>query len=260
MIVLQTNPWHGRYELENSLIYEMVFHGHPDFFGNVYWADFDYYLAVAQRGTSMLITTDRQIQPNLRRDPCVEEPNYNIRLCELQCFFDRLNCSMHDNTGSNKPRCMASDAKWYEEESPLFKFFGAADGREACSCPKPCVTDSITVSSQPLFSVPSENFTYIQMSVPIHMKVLHTYVRYTLSDLAADIGGFLGLFLGWSILSVCQLLPKPSKWACKKCRGGRDQPLRARSTRVSSYPASSHRQGGGEIVLRIPQRPDQLKH
>ena len=257
---LQINPWHDRDEFYSFFTYDIIFHSHPEFTGTTYGEDYEYHLSVAQRGISVLITTDRQIQVNLRRDPCIEDSNYNIRLCEQQCFFDWINCSMHDNTGSNKKRCMASDAKWYKEEASLSKFFNATDGHGACSCPKSCVTDSITVSIQPLFTNLNNNFTHVRVRVPGLMKVLRTYVRYTLSDLAADIGGYLGLLLGWSILSVCQLMPKPSKWACRRCGGGQDQSLTARSPRVSSYPAPSYRQRGGETVPRISQRPDQLKY
>ena len=265
-ISLLPNPLYEYEGSENPLTYDIIFHGHVDFFADRYMEDVTYFMSTAQRGMSMTITTDRQIRANLRRDPCVEDPTYSKRLCERQCYLDRLNCSMYDDNEDNKPRCMASDATWYEEARPFKTFFNGDDGLNACDCPKPCVTDSITVAIQPDFFIIDDNNTHVQLNSATTMKVLHTYVRYTLSDLAADIGGFLGLFLGWSILSVCQLLPKPAKWACRQCGGAQDPPPSARERRgqerswvptglVSPY--EGHR---GDTVIRISSRQDRLKY
>ena len=264
-LVLQPNPLY-EHELENPLTYDLVFHGHPDFVGDRFVEDPTYYLSAAQRGVAITVTTDRRIEVNLRRDPCADDPNYSKRLCERQCFFDWLNCSMHGDHDTNKPRCMASDAEWYEEAEPFSAFYDAPDGAEACTCPKPCVTDFISISVQPDFFIEDDNFTYVQVMPARTMKVLKTYVTYTFSDLMADTGGFLGLFLGSSILSMCHLLPKPVKWFCDKC-GGQDKVTtahwksrEARKTQLSPYPVPPYSEHRGDTVIRISLRPDRLTY
>ena len=259
-IVLLHNPLYMNNDSKNPLTYDIIFHGHADYyvlFG--YVEDVVYFMSTVQRGLSATITTDRQIRANLRRDPCIQDPTYSKRLCERQCYLDWLNCSMYDNE-VNKPRCMASDAMWYKEAPPFKTFFDGDDGLNACDCPKPCVTDSITVSIQPDFFISDDNNTYVRLKPAPTMKVLHTYMRYTLSDLAADIGGFLGLFLGWSILSVCQLLPKPAKWACRQCGGAQDSPPSARERRgqekswvstVSVSPYGGHREDSDQDLIKV---------
>ena len=252
---LKSNPSY-EYGIENPITYELVFHGRPDFFGDLYLEDPDYFLTATQQGVKITVTTDRRIEENLRRNPCTDDPNYSKRLCEVQCYFDWLNCSMHGDDDTNKPRCMASDAEWYEEAEPFSAFYDAPDGAEACTCPKPCVTDFISISVEPDFIQTSSKKKYSSQFVKDEscghdvlvtpartMKILKTYLAYTFSDLMADTGGFLGLFLGSSILSVCHLLPKPVKWFCDKC-GGQDKATnthwksrKAKKTQVSPYPS-----------------------
>ena len=257
-LTLMTNPLYENPYTDNPIAYDFVFHGHPEFIGDVYLQDPTYYLSAAQRGIHVTVTIDRQIEVNLRRDPCTDDPTYSKRLCERQCFFDWLKCSMHGDDDTNKPRCMASDADWYKRAGPLDTFFDAPDGVGACPCPKPCVSDviSITVQSDPRHD---DTFISVHMTPARMTKVLKTYVTYTFSDLMADTGGFLGLFLGWSLLSVCHLLPK---WLCSK-RGGQDPAMtgrrvsrEARRTRPSPSPVPLHSAHRGDAVLRVSPSSD----
>ena len=261
-LVLLPNPLY-EHELDNPLTYDLIFHGQSDFIGDVYTEDPTYYMSAAQRGIAITVFTDRHIQDNLRRDPCSDEPNYSKRLCERQCFFDWLNCSLQDDVEASKPRCMASDATWYKEAEPFSVFFAAADGLDACPCPKPCVTDSISVSIRTDYYIEDNNLTYVMIHSAATMKVLRTYLSYSFSDLMADTGGFLGLLLGSSLLSMIQLLPRPVSWI-RRDKGGRQarQPSAASDrwaaakTRVSTYPFSTDSAHRGDMVIRISPGAD----
>ncbi|KAF0293087.1 hypothetical protein FJT64_008987 [Amphibalanus amphitrite] len=158
----------------------------------------------------------------------------------------------------SKPRCLAADGLWIDELQPLSKFVEAVDGLDACQCPKECVTDEIHISMAPDYYVEEfDNITSVTLEPSSTMNILETYVTYTFSDLMADTGGFLGLLLGSSLLSVCQLLPQMTKWACTKCCRERQDPeyrraLSSKKDRVA-LPALTARRGG-EIVVRISTR------
>ena len=52
---------------------------------------------------------------------------------------------------------------------------------------------------------------------PSHEKAVE-YLSYDLQDLVGDIGGYLGLFLGWSLMSMCGQAPTWAKYAMEKFR------------------------------------------
>ncbi|XP_043239600.1 uncharacterized protein LOC122390575 [Amphibalanus amphitrite] len=245
------------------LTFDIILHGQPDFYGAAFADETILYLSSVQRGIKVSIRTDRRIEANLKRDPCNDNPTYSKRLCERQCYFNWLNCSVLDAVDLSKPRCLAADGLWIQLLDPLSKFAEAADGIDACQCPKECVTDTIHISIEPDYYVEEhDNITSISLLPSTTMNILETYVTYTFSDLMADMGGFLGLLLGSSLLSVCQLLPQMTKWACTKCRGERQDPehglaLNSKKDRVATQalPAPTDRRRG-DIVVCISPRVD----
>ena len=49
-------------------------------------------------------------------------------------------------------------------------------------------------------------------------QVSAEFIRYTEVNLVAEIGGYVGLLLGWSLLNITQLLPSLAAWAAALIR------------------------------------------
>ena len=169
-------------------------------------------------GTSSLeVSVEREIMSNMRRRPCVEDPTYSRAACWRQCFFDSLNCSMVESLEheDNRPPCRAADWFWYKYEYrsftlPIEPYKGMASGylqrkniSYPCQCPQPCLLDRYTISSvEREHTLSSDTLKIIHLSIRPMLRVIETSVTYGSVDLLSDIGGFLGLLLGYSILSA----------------------------------------------------------
>ena len=158
----------------------------------------------------LVISVEREIMPNMRRRPCVEDPSYSRSMCWRKCFFDSLNCSIfQEGDGKNdKPRCKAIDIKWYQT---AFRDFTVVPTDEIdkqmqykypCSCPRPCLMDRFNLYIRPSNIKSGIHYILLGLSFAPVMRIIETTVTYDIIDLMADIGGFLGLFVGYSILSV----------------------------------------------------------
>ena len=160
----------------------------------------------------IVITVEREIMPNMRRRPCVEDPSYSRSMCWRKCFFDSLNCSVlkeGDRTNDNKPDCRAIDISWYQRAFMDFTVTAEFDESDSirhykypCSCPRPCVMDRYSMFVRSSFMTTTVSGIKLKLSFTPVMRIIETTVTYDLIDLMADIGGFLGLFVGYSILSV----------------------------------------------------------
>ena len=70
------------------------------------------------------------------------------------------------------------------------------------ACPQSCVQDRIRFITQPRTWESDKRFLEIKIMFEQVRRVTETYVTYTWPDLLADMGGYMGLLLGWSLLSL----------------------------------------------------------
>ncbi|KAF0298233.1 hypothetical protein FJT64_004484 [Amphibalanus amphitrite] len=71
----------------------------------------------------LVIHVDREVMPNLRRQPCEEDPSYSRSSCWRRCFFDWLYCSLnHDDDDKDKSKCLAAEVLWFKCYSPKSGF------------------------------------------------------------------------------------------------------------------------------------------
>ena len=118
-----------------------------------------------------------------------------------------MHCDLHGNLTSEKPTCLDKDYVHYHQFSATFFFQLKTEIKgilpiEKCGCPQPCIQDSISYSY--ITDTVKSNDTTLQMRITVN-RVRQTTVMvltYELEDLLADAGGYLGLLLGASLLSV----------------------------------------------------------
>ena len=155
------------------------------------------------------IHPERDSMPNLRRRPCEGNPDYSRSTCWRDCFLESLNCSLLEGDDTNdKPTCTAVDSTWFlgsNWPARIFydKFRSDEKRKQECSCPRPCSLERYKLFVQPnTRSKSSETWIQIAVSLSPLKRMTETYVTYGIIDLLADIGGFVGLLLGYSLLSV----------------------------------------------------------
>ena len=165
--------------------------------------------------SSLKINIEREIMPNMRRRPCVEDPTYSRSMCWRNCFFDSLNCSVTGNQEhQDKPLCRAVDWFWYRyayasftqtaEENSEIRQLDKTKRKSIsypCPCPHSCILDRYKISNN-WYHPQSYIKRHINLSFRRVVQVFENTVTYGSIDLMSDMGGFLGLFLGYSILSV----------------------------------------------------------
>ena len=198
--------------------YKIYIHGKSEYWGGFLPLKQTYTVINGTRLTNVIVTTDREVQDNMRRAPCEEDPNYSQATCLRRCFFAGLNCTIDPTENSSKRPCMAANYTFYKAYTVAKKI--AETLHKNCSCPMECIRDSYTISTRPGRSI-LNGFMELHVLASGTRKVLLTTVSYTGYDLAADIGGFLGLFLGWSLFTLFELLQKGlsgAKDICKRRR------------------------------------------
>ena len=183
--------------------YRLVFHGTPCLFAIQERIDTSVFLGNTTFIPQIRLNIDRLKKLNLRREPCEEDSAYDVSACIRKCLFNRINCSLYGNeTGGGKPTCMFYDLGTYLDYSFSFIADGNIRAADRCGCPQPCIQDSISYNhlSENLISTVSRLGIRIYVSRVRQTKVM--VLTYGLEDLLADMGGYLGLLLGASLLSV----------------------------------------------------------
>ena len=197
--------------------YKVILHGNSEYWG---WYTLNMTDCIITNETTreeLVITIDREVKPNLRRAPCESDPAYNIMTCKRHCYFDRISCRMEEDADDDgRPLCMASQAPDYFDslKYDLRKGFWQT---EDCPCPEPCTTDRFGFHLRPSFSSSDADYLRLRLSVDDVRRVIETFVTYTVWDMLADMGGYLGLLLGSSLLSLFSTVYGLAVRVCKRC-------------------------------------------
>ena len=196
----------------SNVFYLLVFHSQPSYFQS--HRDFQSSIVIknATNEQTFELTVQRLVKINLKREPCEEDPTYDIAECRRKCLFDWLYCTLYESqTDGGKPVCMASDLISYGKSFDRFFFDKDNSGNvvpvDLCRCPQPCILDHIsysdisnTVSAQ--MSASDSGFLTVKILASRQRETKVMVLTYGLEDLLADMGGYLGLLLGASLLSV----------------------------------------------------------
>ena len=76
-------------------------------------------------------------------------------------------------------------------------------------CPYPCTFLKLSA----IYFRPRENLKYIKMDFNQYVKVTEAYFSYTELELIAELGGYVGLFLGISVFDVNLIVSKVLSYA-----------------------------------------------
>ena len=103
-----------QYIHRTNINYSLILHSEPSYFQYNTGFHRTVYIDNTTDYQAIKLKVQRLVRLNLRREPCEEDPAYNIGECKHKCFLSWLNCSLYGSeTDDGKPTCMAYDIASY---------------------------------------------------------------------------------------------------------------------------------------------------
>lgn len=148
--------------------------------------------------TDIEITINRYRTVSLRRASCNRTKNYSRSICLSSCVYDQqikqLGCAMIYMNRSDVRLCRLGEV--FYSDLNVKKYI------PNCKCLPACQQDRITaaVSTSRFMAFPGK----VRVSFIFYYRVdtRVTLLKVGLKDVLVNMGGFIGLLLGWSLLSV----------------------------------------------------------
>ena len=158
-----------------------------------------------------------------------ENANVNTSACIARFIEKHLECNAM-NLGSRylgKPPCTTySQLQGFANMSRLFEQTDGNDIYEMTGCLSSCEKDSFSLSAEPII-IESTYTSYEKCQVYLEFIMLESsykeeeqYVIYEVGSFIADVGGYMGLLLGGSLLSLYMAMETyMRKLLSRSCRG-----------------------------------------
>ena len=159
-------------------------------------------------GKFHLITLTKQRKLNLDRSPCEEDPLYSFATCTKEKLSERIGCRLPWDRWSQQDRKVCESEKEFQQYEHIYADLNMAESdvlEEMVGCKKPCSYNEFNfVFSSPQV-MPSNDKNLVGIGAAsrktlVEKEVLH----YPLTSFIAEFGGALGLFLGFSFMTIWQ--------------------------------------------------------
>ena len=142
---------------------------------------------------------------------CNDNPDYSRDECNeqklIQYSMEKINCTWPFSSHKNHICVNQNDAKMAHD-------FGMAHHRrKPITCLDPC--HYLQVNSYETGSFASQS-PQISFKFPENMRITRAYYSYQRINLIAEIGGYVGLFLGVSVIQITNVLDHASRWISSK--------------------------------------------
>ena len=136
-------------------------------------------------------------QLNTDENPCNADPDYRRDDCVVEKIHDKSMETWGCSTpfGINKSHICTSEDKM--EEAIKYHDLRLLDNDLTGECLLPCTTIIPTLSIR---SKDDVGFALLTLEFPSRIKVVEAYPAYIFLSLVAEVGGYVGLFLGVSLL------------------------------------------------------------
>ena len=140
-------------------------------------------------------------QLRTKDQPCIEDPTYR----KDDCIVEQIHMDSLATFGCTTPYGPIKDrscinATLMTKAREFYDNKIMAD--EYSQCPNPCSTIASTLNIQKQSEQEGDTSTLITIEFPSKVKVIQAYPAYTILSLIAEVGGYVGLFLGVSVLDL----------------------------------------------------------
>ena len=139
----------------------------------------------------------------------------DLNNCHDKCVLENLEKAMEDKFGchffnSSKPEMLCNGRNVREEYKNGFKgeFFKLFKKVKMAFCPTPCKTMNIFYGIPVESQNDVEDEAYIKLYFKQQISSRKSTLSYDTDSVIADIGGYLGLLLGFSILDITMIIEK----------------------------------------------------
>ena len=163
------------------------------------------------------ITLTKQKKLNLPRSPCNEDPVYSFTTCVKEQLSQRIGCRLPWDKWSDQSRRTCESENEFKQFEKNYTNFGLAefyDILEDVGCLKPCAYNEFKfVSSSPV-EVPELPDAVILWPASKRTQIEEEVLLYPFTSFLAEFGGALGLFLGFSFLTIWQEIKSCLVFVC----------------------------------------------
>ena len=147
---------------------------------------------------------------NLEERKCNKDIRYNITDCIKTYLKRRTNCDIDWFTAGNYNKCSAESLKEYVKMLIKYKTMPFIKLSEESGCYQKCKIIEYKYEIKRKEAIDWDtNYTssfYLETSSS-SFETSEEYFSYDEGDFVGDVGGSLGLFLGWSLLSLFEAVP-----------------------------------------------------
>ena len=141
--------------------------------------------------------------------PCEENFEYSFSQCLTSFVEKRSNCTIHLPSENGEIQCSFQGFQLYQNYSRTLKQLSYLDLIVTTGCQPKCRLRKFIYeeksSEEIVWKHDWISAFYLEPKTVSYTKINEHYL-YQLEDFIGDFGSYLGLFLGWSLVSVCSLL------------------------------------------------------
>lgn len=152
-------------------------------------------------------------------DKCDKDPKYDKDSCMHRQLFNASLQSIGCTTpfGPNKTK-ICTDQDKGKEALTMYNNVFQAFSTNFSECTHPCtfITTQVIITNDQLQPyIDKKKNSLIKISTQENIKITEATEAYTLLSLIAEIGGYVGLFLGISIVQINNVIKKASNFLCR---------------------------------------------
>ena len=144
------------------------------------------------------------------KNPCIDEKDYSFTKCLMEYVKRETNCNLEFFTKKNDITtfCKKNEFDSYFEMLTKLKQDPLMEVQKRSGCHPKCKTMHYFYDVEKSVMTWISNYSSQAFIEPMSnvVEISSEYYEFDLNDLISSVGGNLGLFLGWSLLSISEAL------------------------------------------------------